>query len=29
MNQEEFQQGQANLKAILGREQDSAEYRDR
>jgi outer membrane protein TolC len=23
MNQEEFQQGQANLKAILGREQDS------
>jgi outer membrane protein TolC len=24
MNQEEFQQGQANLKAILGREQDSA-----
>jgi outer membrane protein, heavy metal efflux system len=24
MNQEEFEQGQANLKAILGREQDSA-----
>ena len=24
MNQQEFQQGQANLKAILGREQDSA-----
>jgi cobalt-zinc-cadmium efflux system outer membrane protein len=24
MNQEEFQQGQANLKAILGREEDSA-----
>jgi cobalt-zinc-cadmium efflux system outer membrane protein len=25
MNQEEFQQGQANLKAILGREQDSSD----